>query len=37
MNTLVPANLKQLSAHFRQGEGSALEFKGLTDRLREGL
>lgn len=37
MNTNAPANLKQLSALLRQGEGSALEFKRSTGELKEGM
>ena len=37
MNTNAPANLKQLSAFLRQGEGPALEFKRSTGELREGM
>jgi len=37
MNTNAPANLKQLSALLRQGEGPALEFKRSTGELKEGM
>ena len=37
MNTNAPANLKQLLALLRQGEGPALEFKRSTGELKEGM
>jgi len=37
MNTNAPADLKQLSALLRQGEGPALEFKRSTGELKEGM
>ena len=37
MNTNAPANLKQLSALLRKGEGPALEFKRSTGELKEGM
>ncbi|TRZ92706.1 ATP-binding protein, partial [bacterium] len=37
MNTNAPANLKQLSALLRQGEGPVLEFKRSTGELKEGM
>jgi ATP-dependent DNA helicase RecG len=37
MNTNAPANLQQLSALLRQGEGPALEFKRSTGELKEGM
>ena len=37
MNTNAPANLKQLSALLRQGEGPALEFKRSTGELKESM
>ena len=37
MNTNAPANLKQLSALLRQGEGPALELKRSTGELKEGM
>ena len=37
MNTKAPANLKQLSALLRKGEGPALEFKRSTGELKEGM
>jgi predicted HTH transcriptional regulator len=37
MNTNARANLKQLSALLRQGEGPALEFKRSTGELKEGM
>ena len=36
MNTPAPANLKQLSALLRHGEGPTLEFKRSTGELKEG-
>ncbi len=37
MNTPAPANLKQLSALLRHGEGPTLEFKRSTGELKEGM
>ncbi|MBI3657850.1 MAG: putative DNA binding domain-containing protein [Acidobacteria bacterium] len=37
MNATAPANLKQLSALLRHGEGSTLEFKRSTGELKEGM
>jgi len=37
VNTNAPANLKQLSALLRQGEGPELEFKRSTGELKEGM
>jgi ATP-dependent DNA helicase RecG len=37
MNTPAPANLKQLSALLRHGEGPTLEFKRSTGELKGGM